>query len=290
MFLVVVLILGVICAAIAHHKGRSAVGWFFIGFFFGIFGLIMVLVVSDLKQAKDKEAHVEMEQRRLREQLRQERIKTEQLRKFAQARLDIHDRMLDVDTRHIGNLLEQPGKQPALANGDEVFREAVGLDPINIKPKAEKEGKIRTQCPHCKARFKIGEEHIGKKAKCSKCRESFLVVQFIRGKAVGECLSCGRQIPSDEEKDTVGGRIFCRECSDTVRDAFQEREAKSEGWYYRDGDSVLGPFSVEVIRQLAEQGKVDSSTSFWHESLNKWTTASEVGELGIEDWPWQAAK
>ena len=106
---IILLIFGIICAAIANSKGRSVVAWFFIGFFFGIFGLIILLVVGNLKDARQKEMEMQTEQRRLREQLRQERIKNDQFRKHAQVRLDTHDNALGMKTRDIQPLLDKPG-------------------------------------------------------------------------------------------------------------------------------------------------------------------------------------
>ena len=35
--------------------------------------------------------------------------------------------------------------------------------------------KIKTKCPHCKARFTVSHEHKGKEARCSKCKQKFIV-------------------------------------------------------------------------------------------------------------------
>ena len=111
MFWIIALIFGIICAAIANSKGRSVIGWFFIGFFFHILGLIIVLVVGNLKDARQKEMEMQTEQRRLREQLRQERIKNDQFRKHTQVRLDTHDNALGLETRSTPALLDIPGRQ-----------------------------------------------------------------------------------------------------------------------------------------------------------------------------------
>ena len=105
------LLTGIICAIIANQKGRNVIGWFFIGFFFSLIGVVIALVVSNLKEIKAKEEHMEIEQRRLYEQLHQERIKTEKLRQYTQKRLDIHDRELQIDTRNIGPLLDSNNEQ-----------------------------------------------------------------------------------------------------------------------------------------------------------------------------------
>lgn len=46
---VVWLICAICCSIIARKKGRSAVGWFFCGFFFGLIGLIIVCCLSSIK-------------------------------------------------------------------------------------------------------------------------------------------------------------------------------------------------------------------------------------------------
>ncbi|MHC4644791.1 MAG: DUF4339 domain-containing protein [Planctomycetota bacterium] len=188
MYLLIAIIFGVICALIAHHKGRNPIGWFFIGFFTGIIGIIISLVVPNLKEAEQKHAHVQMEQRRLREQLRQERLKNEQFRKYTQVRLDTHDEALKIDTRHIGPLLEEANVRPILENGQELSEEAV----------------------------------------------------------------------------------------------YVEADARRGGWYYQEGDAAVGPFALEKLKQLVKEGKIGSLTYVWHESLDEWTAASRVSELGME--------
>ena len=86
-------------AAIASSKGRNAVGWFFLGFFFPCIGLIIILCLSNQKEEQAKWSANEVEQRRLREQLRQEQLKNEAVRQHTVARLDMHDQELGIDSR-----------------------------------------------------------------------------------------------------------------------------------------------------------------------------------------------
>lgn len=97
--LIVMGITGAIAAAIANSKGRNAFGWFFAGFFIGLIGIIIVAVLPNLNEQRHKDARIERENRRLREQLRQERIKGETFRQHTSARLDTHDQHLGLDTR-----------------------------------------------------------------------------------------------------------------------------------------------------------------------------------------------
>lgn len=49
MFLVIWIALGVVTAIAAQARGRSFIGWLVIGLLTGIFGLIAVLVMENLK-------------------------------------------------------------------------------------------------------------------------------------------------------------------------------------------------------------------------------------------------
>jgi len=112
------LVVGVICGliniAIAGSKGRSRVGWFFVGFLTGIIGLIICAVMSNLKEAEAQRQRMDNENRRLREQLLQEKMKGEVFRQHAAARLDAHDKHLGVDTRAVA-VLSGPEEQNLLA-------------------------------------------------------------------------------------------------------------------------------------------------------------------------------
>lgn len=99
MQLFIMFIFGVICAFIASSKGRSGIGWFFLGFFFPLIGLILILVLSDLNAEQQKQQSMLNEQRRLREQLRQERLRNQSFQQYTAARLDVHDQALSLDTR-----------------------------------------------------------------------------------------------------------------------------------------------------------------------------------------------
>ena len=119
LLLIVGTIAGIICAIVANEKGRNPIGWFFLGFFFGLFAVIASLIVTNLKEIRDREEFMEIEQRRLREQLHQERIKSEKLRQYTQTRLDIHDRELQIDTRNIGHLLDSDKDKELFGDTDD---------------------------------------------------------------------------------------------------------------------------------------------------------------------------
>ena len=116
---------GGVCASIANSKGRNVPGWFFIGFFIPVVGLIILLCLSDLKAEERKRRAMESQHQRLREQLRQEKLKNEALRQHAVARLDLHDETLGMDTR---------GSAPPLhPTGLDIPRRRV-IDAIPVSP------------------------------------------------------------------------------------------------------------------------------------------------------------
>ncbi|MCE5326760.1 MAG: DUF4339 domain-containing protein [Planctomycetaceae bacterium] len=112
--LVIAAICGTIAGAIASSKGRSVGGWFAGGFFLGLIGIVIVACLANLKEQAQQQEFAENERRRLREQLRQERIKTETFRRHAAARLDAHDQLAGVDTRQLG--LPAPSAMPQLTD------------------------------------------------------------------------------------------------------------------------------------------------------------------------------
>jgi len=96
--LILNVVFGAICAVVASGRGRSAVGWFFIGFFFGCLGLIILLVIPDLRIEEQRRGRLNRENRRLREQLRKDRMVADARHDDASRRLQAHDRALGVDT------------------------------------------------------------------------------------------------------------------------------------------------------------------------------------------------
>lgn len=94
--------LGIVTAIIASNKGRNSLGWFLIGFLFNFLGLILVIVLSNLKEQQKKFNDIELEKRLLKEQLRQEQMKNESFRSTANTPLNAHDKALGLNTNPSG--------------------------------------------------------------------------------------------------------------------------------------------------------------------------------------------
>ena len=48
--LILLLIFAAISAAVAASKGRTVIGWFFLGLFLGLIGVIIIAVLPNLKK------------------------------------------------------------------------------------------------------------------------------------------------------------------------------------------------------------------------------------------------
>jgi len=100
---------GALIAALANSKGRNAVGWFFLGLIFPCISLILVLCLPNLHEQQQQFAYHDSQNRRLQEQLRQERMKNQAFQASTQARLDEHDTSLGIDTRQAAPALVYGG-------------------------------------------------------------------------------------------------------------------------------------------------------------------------------------
>ncbi|MCY2927236.1 MAG: GYF domain-containing protein [Planctomycetota bacterium] len=129
MWLMVSFVTAVIGGIVASAKGRNVVAWVVLGFLFGLIGVLIVCCLPNVKEQRADRDRIELEHRRLREQLRQERMKNESFRQYAAGRLDAHDQVLGVETR-TAQALPPPGESSpeqalaAMAGGE--------LDPIPL--------------------------------------------------------------------------------------------------------------------------------------------------------------
>jgi len=103
-------VFGAVCSVLANGRGRSPVAWFFLGFFFGCISLIILLVIPDLKVAEQRRRGMQHENRRLREQVRKERMVSDARHGEHERRFAAHDRALGVDTT--SPVPEQLGHDP----------------------------------------------------------------------------------------------------------------------------------------------------------------------------------
>lgn len=116
--LLIPVVFGLLCAMIASGRGRNPLGWFVIGLFLPCIGIVVLLVIPDLKLDESRHGRLQTENRRLREQARKERQTAERRHAATQRRIDVHDRALDVDTASmveavdVEELAPPPPRQP----------------------------------------------------------------------------------------------------------------------------------------------------------------------------------
>lgn len=116
----VLLAFGAACAAIAGQRGRNPVAWFFLGFIFNCFALILLLVLPDMQEMEDRHQTAQDQARRLREELAQERQRNQSFRGHVKARLDVHDAALQIDTREQTPVTELPPPPPAPSEAEQM--------------------------------------------------------------------------------------------------------------------------------------------------------------------------
>lgn len=94
----IMVLFGIVCAAIASSRGRSTVGWFLLGFLVPCLALILICVLPDLKAQEEREARLRNENRRLRERVKKDRMVADQRHDVVSQRLGVHDQALHLDT------------------------------------------------------------------------------------------------------------------------------------------------------------------------------------------------
>jgi hypothetical protein len=126
------LVFGIVCALVASSRGRSPIGWFFLGAFLSCIALVLLLVMPDLKQEEARTRRHQLENRRLREQLAKERQVADQRHHHVERRLGAHDQALGLDTTEPPQLTG--GTPPQLAAATWYYaRGTERLGPVTVE-------------------------------------------------------------------------------------------------------------------------------------------------------------
>jgi hypothetical protein len=238
--LVVLIVFGCIASAIASSKGRSTVGWFFAGFFLHLIGIVIVAVLPNLKEQKFKEEAMERENRRLREQLMQEQIKTEAFRRHASARLDAHDSQLGIDTRAAASAL--PGANPQLALPSVSEDEELRLAPEGWSGEAAQNG----------------------------------AAQSLPVAANNAASPFAAPLPSSHPQLAA---TMAAGPAAAAAPAADQAASPAREWYYESQGKTCGPVSDKQLVALARQRAITTATLIWTESLQDWKPAGSVRPL-----------
>jgi len=77
---------------------------------------------------------------------------------------------------------------------------------------------MKTQCLHCHTKFKVADEHKGKKAKCPKCGNPFVLTPLVEEPSVVKlCTNCGATIPKLDQASLFEGNLVCSKCDEKLR-------------------------------------------------------------------------
>lgn len=74
---------------------------------------------------------------------------------------------------------------------------------------------MKTQCPHCKAVYKIPDAYRDKQINCPKCKEAFTARKYEgtnKAQKVEYCENCGRIIGNLEQAYVYHNQIVCKQC------------------------------------------------------------------------------
>ncbi|MCB9831338.1 MAG: DUF4339 domain-containing protein [Planctomycetes bacterium] len=119
------ILMAVVCALIAHAKGRSVIVWGLLGFVFSCFALVFCLLAEDLSPGARDQREIRNVQRRARERQQGERQRLADLEHRVLGRLDAHDLALGLDTRDVRRPIAR-GRQGELTSAPSWFYEDRG--------------------------------------------------------------------------------------------------------------------------------------------------------------------
>lgn len=71
---------------------------------------------------------------------------------------------------------------------------------------------IRTQCPGCQAKFRVGGEHVGRRTRCPNCRAPFEVQPIARGPAAVSPIVQPEVVVAEQPPEVTHVGVNCRLC------------------------------------------------------------------------------
>ena len=83
---------------------------------------------------------------------------------------------------------------------------------------------MKTQCPHCQTKFNAPDKHKGKKVKCPKCGQLFVIALFSEAAGAEVCTNCGRAIGKLEQPCVFKDEIVFSECDQKLRKTKDDSE------------------------------------------------------------------
>lgn len=125
---------------------------------------------------------------------------------------------------------------------------------------------IEIQCQQCNARFRVGEQYVGKRVKCAKCRATILVEEAEPLAAEAVEVVPEVQKPATKQPAAKGPTAAKKPAAEAAGDWFMQTE---EGEQY-------GPVSKADLDAWVAEGRLDAGCQVLRDGWEQWKWAEEV--------------
>ncbi len=154
-------------------------------------------------------------------------------------------------------------------------------------------GTIKTRCLNCDSTLRVKSTVIGKKVKCPKCEQPFVVAEIKENSVVSEStdsrIEARQKTSTDARKNTSGNRFTPPGNSglrtSNISQPEEDREVaaqvgvENDSWYYtRDGHQI-GPVTQSELADAARRGEISGGDLIWKQGMKDWIPASSVRGL-----------
>jgi type II secretory pathway pseudopilin PulG len=222
-----------------------------------LIGIIIVAVLPNLKEQKSKEDAIERENRRLREQLVQEQIKTEAFRRHASSRLDAHDSHIGVDTRSLTSALPVPNAPQGLPSIDPSDELKLASDPW----------------PGNTAQPAFGQ--FNQPSANNSNGNLTPPPNFQPGTPAG----FQPPVPANYQQPPIAATMAYGAAMQPAAAPAEPAVTAGRQWYFERQGATQGPVTDKQLVDLAKQGKITTATLIWTEQLHDWKPAGSVKPL-----------
>lgn len=152
---------------------------------------------------------------------------------------------------------------------------------------------IKTRCLNCDSTLRVKSAVIGKKVKCPKCEQPFVVAEIKDKGVVPENTSAfnadSQQTSNQPSKNDRGNRRIPQEnVTSTTNDTSQSKKdgagaaqapSADDSWYYTRDGHQSGPVTQAELADAARRGEITGADLIWKQGMTDWIPASSVRGL-----------